>query len=238
MDTFVDVENIPFESISADGMLSSNLSAIAVGNGSKVFRGDQSGIWLGAEQFTDAPFSVDMEGNVVAKSADFSSAGYTKVNIFKQTSIPTSVATGDLWFDTDDGNKLYRAGSVGADQITAGEWELVQDSNTAQTTANSKIKVFAQNTAPTSVTIGDIWYKTNDNNKPYVAESVGADEIVAGEWVLINDLRAADALLKAGTSQTLTGNFNLNDSNVLIDGANSRILINDGTNNRIVIGEV
>jgi hypothetical protein len=121
-------------------------------------------------------FTVDSSGNLVASSANFSGTGYTKINIFKQDAIPTSVSIGDLWFDTDD------------------------------------------------------------DNKPYVAESVGADEIKAGEWVIVDDQRAADALLKTGTSQTLTGNFNLNDANVLIDGANKRILINDGTNDRILIG--
>lgn len=38
------------------------------GKGSKVMRVDQSGLWLGAETFADAPFSVDMDGNVVATS--------------------------------------------------------------------------------------------------------------------------------------------------------------------------
>ena len=151
-----------------------NLSAMQIGFGSKVFRGDRSGIWLGAEKFADAPFSVDMLGNVIASSATFSA--YSKIHIFKQTAIPTSLAIGDVWFDTDD------------------------------------------------------------NNKPYIADSVGADQITAGEWALVNDLRAADALLKAGTSQTLSGNFNLNDANVLIDGANKRITISDGTNTRILIG--
>ena len=42
---------------------------------------------------------------------------------------------------------------------------------------------------------------------------------------------------KAGTSQALTGDFNLDDGNVKIDGANNRILINDGTNDRILIGK-
>jgi hypothetical protein len=215
------------------------------GYGDKVFGSSQLGIWLGAADWGNAPFRVNMDGELVATSADFSGTGYTKINIFKQDSIPTSVATGDLWFDTDDGNKLYRAGSAGADQITAGEWEAVQDAdiataqstaNSAQSTANSKIKVFAQDSIPTSVMVGDIWYDTNNDNKPYVAESVGADQITSGEWVIVDDQRAADALLKAGTSQNLTGDIRVGTSNVKIDGDNKRILINDGSNDRILIG--
>ena len=36
----------------------SNIGAMQIGSGDKVFRGDQSGIWLGAAKFADAPFSV------------------------------------------------------------------------------------------------------------------------------------------------------------------------------------
>lgn len=43
-----------------------NLSKLSTGNGNKVFRMDQRGIWLGASDFADAPFSVDMLGNIIA----------------------------------------------------------------------------------------------------------------------------------------------------------------------------
>lgn len=46
---------------------------LQIGYGSKVFRADNRGIWLGAEQPEDAPFWVDMEGNMVATSLDLSS---------------------------------------------------------------------------------------------------------------------------------------------------------------------
>lgn len=49
------------------------------------------------------------------------------VNTFKQPGIPTSLVIGDIWFDTDDANKAYRAACVGADEIKAGEWELARD---------------------------------------------------------------------------------------------------------------
>lgn len=40
--------------------------SIQVGFGSKVLRVDRQGLWMGADNFADAPFSVDMEGNVTA----------------------------------------------------------------------------------------------------------------------------------------------------------------------------
>lgn len=50
-----------------------------------------------------------------------------KAVTFAQAGIPTSLAIGDLWMDTDDSNKLYRAASVGANEILAGEWVAVPD---------------------------------------------------------------------------------------------------------------
>lgn len=46
----------------------------------------------------------------------------TKTKTFYQSSVPTSTAIGDLWVDTDDDNVIYRAESVGADEIADGEW--------------------------------------------------------------------------------------------------------------------
>lgn len=174
---FNDIEDVPI--LPPTGQVAgqtqlNDVSTLQIGNGSQAFHGDQQGIWLGAERFVDAPFSVDMLGNIFASSATFPSL--TTIHVFKQDAIPTSLTIGDLWFDTDDNNKIYRSAVAGADAITAGEWEL------------------------------------------------------------LNDLRAADALLKAGSAQTLSGDIQVGIGNVKIDGANKRILINDGTNDRILIG--
>lgn len=200
-------------------------NAFKRGYGSKVFGSDDNGIWLGAADFINAPFRVTMAGSITATDASF--PNLVTITIFKQASIPTSTAIGDLWFDTDDNNKMYRAGSVGANEIIAGEWELV---NTVG------VQIFAQNGIPTSLNVGDLWYDTDDNNKTYRAASIGADQITSGEWETVNDLRAADALLKATSGQTLSGTIEVGEANVKIDGANKRITINDGTRDIILIG--
>jgi hypothetical protein len=46
-----------------------------------------------------------------------------KNTIFYTASVPVANKAGDIWFDTDDDYKLYRALSAGADAIGAGEWE-------------------------------------------------------------------------------------------------------------------
>ncbi len=48
-----------------------SVAAIEIGTGGRAFKADQSGIWLGANKFADAPFSVDMLGALAAKSAIF-----------------------------------------------------------------------------------------------------------------------------------------------------------------------
>ena len=47
------------------------VAAMEIGTGSKSFKADQGGIWLGADKFADALFSVDMLGALIAKSATF-----------------------------------------------------------------------------------------------------------------------------------------------------------------------
>lgn len=66
-----------------------------------------------------------IKGNVIITGG----TSVSGINTFYQSAtasgegVPTSLAEGDLWFNTDD-NRWYRAESVGADEITAGEWVL------------------------------------------------------------------------------------------------------------------
>jgi hypothetical protein len=88
-------------------------------------------------------------------------AGKTKT--YRQASPPTGtdINDGDLWFDTDDGNKLYMR--------VAGAWVSVQDLAiaAAQTTADGKNKIFRSPTPPTATAIGDTWFDTANGNKLY-----------------------------------------------------------------------
>lgn len=56
-----------------------------------------------------------------------------KPNIFRQASVPTSLAIGDIWFDTDDKNKMYVAQGIGNDEVSASEWILTADERLADT---------------------------------------------------------------------------------------------------------
>jgi hypothetical protein len=91
------IPTVPQQSISASEYLY-GVKEMQVGTGSNVFRSDKQGIWLGAEKFANAPFKVDMFGNVTA--ANITLSGY----------IPTGGAAGDV----NSG-----AGTINANRINA-----------------------------------------------------------------------------------------------------------------------
>jgi len=169
----------------------------------------------------------------------------TKARTFAQNGVPTSIAAGDLWIDTNDSNKVYRAASAGSDAVTSGEWVLLDvgaalstastlsseqttranadtalstsisnltstvtsnnntltaaigseqtarsnaDSANATsisnltTTVGNKTQTFVQNSAPTAISVGDLWIDANDGNKLYRASATGASN-----WVVVRD---------------------------------------------------
>ena len=147
---------------------------------------------------------------------------------FRQASIPTALTAGDLWYDTDDGNKLYRADAAGADQITSGEWIATVDATiaiaqadadtadgkavaaqstadtadgkavAAQSTADSKSKTFYQTSAPSSgMSTNDVWYDTDGGNKRYV--------YTGGNWVAAADTTYDQATAITAAQNTANG---------------------------------
>lgn len=100
-DAFNDIEDRPITDPTGQiyglGDLT-NTGALAIGAGSKGFFADSSGIWLGAKKFADAPFSVDMEGNMIASSATFSQY-LTKVGTSQAFSGSINVGIGNVLID-------------------------------------------------------------------------------------------------------------------------------------------
>jgi hypothetical protein len=162
-------------SISTGGYISSGQTAYNTG----------AGYWFeynaGTPRFSlgnPAGNYITWDGANLAIKGSITITGGNATQTFYQDGIPTSLAIGDMWIDTDDGNKLYIAESVGADQITAGEWVEIEGGAGGITT-------FRQSAVPTAVTAGDLWIDTDDN-KLYRATNAGDDEITAGEWELQN----------------------------------------------------
>ncbi|WP_143287111.1 phage tail spike protein, partial [Caenibacillus caldisaponilyticus] len=82
-----------------------------------------------------------------------------KITSFYQPDPPETASEGDLWFDTNDGNKPYIWQNGG--------WQPAQDNgiaealnraNDAQATADKKVQTFFSDTAPTAEGVGDLWY--------------------------------------------------------------------------------
>jgi hypothetical protein len=73
---YTNVEPQPLSTATTNNDLR-DVRQLQVGFGSKVLRIDRDGLWMGAETFAAAPFSVDMLGNMVATSLDLS--GYLQV---------------------------------------------------------------------------------------------------------------------------------------------------------------
>jgi|APLak6261659120_1056016.scaffolds.fasta_scaffold00005_28 hypothetical protein len=98
-------------------------------------------------------------------AANAQAAADGKIDSFFQTGAPTSgMATGDLWFDTDDGNKLYR--------YSGSTWVVAQDdgisvaigaASNAQATADGKVVTFFTTTTPLLPSLGDLWFNSSNN---------------------------------------------------------------------------
>jgi hypothetical protein len=95
----------------------------------------------------------------------------TKVTTYYQNTAPATAITGDLWIDTDDGNSLYRWSGIIWESVDNGQLqEALTLAGDAQSTADLKIRTFAQTTAPVNMLpedIGDLWVDTDDSNKLY-----------------------------------------------------------------------
>lgn len=125
------------------------------------------------------------------------------IAIYAQNNQPTGANEGDLWFDTDDDNRQYRWDGT--------QWEEVTDPR-----IGLKTTTFVQSTVPTSTAIGDTWIHTGSSNQLYVARSIGADEITAGEW---EDAQDGEIAANSSAINTLESEVSLIDGTVSSNSA-------------------
>lgn len=126
-----------------------------------------------------------------------------KIVSFAQASAPTAEGVGDIWIDTDNGNRIYRwTGASWVDMRDGGITQALNDASTAQATADGKIQSFYQTTAPGGgdLDAGDLWIDTNDNNRLY--------RYSGSAWIDIRDgtistaqNTASSAIASAATAQ-------------------------------------
>lgn len=134
-----------------------------------------------------------------AQSAQVTADG--KIETFYQTGAPVGASFGDLWFDTDDGNHLYRWN--GASWVSMKDAQIAAASaaaasaviaaSNAQATADGKVDIFYQSTAPTTMSVGDLWINTANGNKTYRYSGT--------TWVLVENSDITAALTNSNLAQ-------------------------------------
>lgn len=151
-------------------------------NGNKQYR------WNGTSWVESTDTRIQDAFNAAAAAQ---AAADGTIKTYFQTTAPTGLVAGDvgdLWFDTDDSNKIYRWN--GTSWIVAQDTGIataIANASNALSTANVKITTFFQTFPPTALTVGDLWIDTDDNNQPYRWNG--------SSWVSIRDgnIAAVDA---------------------------------------------
>lgn len=123
--------------------------------------------------------------------SDAEAAADGKITSFYQSSAPTAEGVGDIWFDTDDGNKMYRWNGLSwvNSQDTA-ITTAINDAADAQATADGKVNTYFQASAPTPEAVGDLWFETDANNALWRWNG--------SNWVLATDSRVIAAIGDGG----------------------------------------
>ena len=159
------------------------------------------------EVIEDIPFPEVLNLDNVEDGINYSKVLTTAVidgsvqQIFYQATAPTSgMHTNDYWIDSDD-NKIYRyLGTAWAEVQDDDIATAINNAATAQSTADGKIYIFRQTTAPVAtdapsgaLTTGDLWFDTDDKNKAY--------RYSGSAWVDARDTDIAQAIADAATAQ-------------------------------------
>lgn len=158
--------------------------------------------------------AADLIETIAADVLLAQAAADAKIASFYQASPPGVFDNGDLWFDTDDGNKQYVA--------VGGSWTLAADTrigaavlaaSDAQATADGKVVTFVATSAPTAEAVGDLWLDSDDGNKLYrwngsawVALPVGTAAIDADAVTKVHTATAS-AVSVTGEKGSPTGTF-------------------------------
>ena len=156
------------------------------------------------------------------------------------TDPPNDLKEGDIWFDTNDGNKQY--------YYSGSAWISVQDTaiaaaqsaaTAAQTTADGKNKVYRQTTMPTTGPFaeGDLWFDTDDDNKFYRYTSGAFSSFTLGDNALAS--LSANKITAGTIDASVITVSNLNAGNISTGTLNAdRIAAASITGSKIVAGTI
>ncbi len=127
--------------------------------------------------------------------ADAEAAADGKIVTFFQPTAPVAGEIGDIWFDTDDANKMYRwSGTAWVLARDTGITSAISAASDAQATADGKVNTYFSTSAPIAEAVGDLWFDTDDNNRLY--------RWSGSSWVIVADKRVEDGLGSGGIINT------------------------------------
>ena len=192
LDPFLNIQDRGIEGSSVYGSELTNLNSLEIGSGNRVLRGDESGFWLGAEKFVDAPFRVDMAGNVTASS--LSATGY--------------IAVGGAASDVNANATTISGGKITANSITASQIQAATITATEiASNAITAAKISAGAVTTTKLAAGAV-----------TANEISAGAVTASKISVstLSSISADIGTITAGTINASTVNVtNLNASNIV-----------------------
>lgn len=207
--------------------------------------------WVNPDDGATSVYSTDLGDFVTVTDAAAVAIAQGKSKTYVQDNEPTggTYSLGDLWIDTNDGNKLYA--------YTGSAWAAKQDGaiSTAQSTADGKNKVNYSTSDPGSTpnTAGDIWWKyasgiviaqwtgaggttwTSNTIGNTVIASLDAGKITAGFLSVAGSVKIGTNPAGSGTSARVeidsTGFYAYNGSVATVSITNTGAAIFSGTVN-------
>jgi hypothetical protein len=128
------------------------------------------------EVLTDAVTSSQLASTLLANI----NTTFSQTDAPEQKADGSALVAGDLWYDTNDGNKLYRFdGDLWVNAQDGGIAQAITDAGGAQGTADGKITTYYQDASPTNsegtLSEGDLWVDTDDGNNLYRWDATGGE---------------------------------------------------------------
>ena len=143
----------------------------------------------GGTGITNFSNSTHLNANTTASQVGLGNvANERQITIFRQSGTPTALAVGDLWVDTGNGNRLYRAGATGT-----GSWTIVGAGTSAANitagtlpttrggTGTTDSSTFLNNDIAVSLVVDKpvTTWVTNDSGASYIPNTTTEDIIVS-----------------------------------------------------------
>lgn len=164
---------------------------------------------------TEQTARADADSALASQITTVLAVADSKNKTYRQATAPSSgMASGDIWYDSDDGDRAYRysgstwvetsdtriaanAAAIQTEQTARADADsaLASQISTVSAVANGKNKTYTQAGAPSSGMVsGDIWYDSDDGNRTYRYNGT--------DWVETSDTRIATNAAAIQTEQT------------------------------------